>query len=73
MARRTRNDAETFDRMSRITGFRNGRAETSNGSNRGFAPFGFADAMESEERVVVGSPDFKQAFAGTVASRKSNE
>ena len=58
----TQNDAENFDRMSRITEFRNGRAGTSNGANWSLPPFGFAGAMESEERVVVGSPDFKQAL-----------
>jgi hypothetical protein len=69
----TQNDAENFDRMSRISGFRNGRAGTSNGSNRGFAPFSFADAMESEERVVCGKPGHQAGFAGTVPWRKSND
>jgi hypothetical protein len=35
--------------------------------------FGFADAMESEERVVCGKPGLQAGFAGTVAWRKSNE
>jgi hypothetical protein len=34
---------------------------------------GFADAMESKERVVCGKPGLQAGFAGTVAWRKSNE
>ena len=35
--------------------------------------FGFADAMESEERAVCGKPGHQAGFAGTLAWRKSNE
>jgi hypothetical protein len=49
--------------------------QRSNGSNRSFAPFGFADAMESEERAVCGKASRKNNLsnysAGILAAGKA--